>query len=175
MQHADHARFLRPVDHVPRIILGVAGVNDERAFRFRGQRDLRVECSELQVARGIVVMVVEATLANRYRAGLEVIPEQRDVARRVERRRVMRVNSGCGENEPGIVGGEPRGDSGGRQRLTDADYAQRARRAGARDYRVAVAGERRVREVGVAVDEDGRALVLRGHLRSIQSRIGDAT
>ena len=39
------------------------------------------------------------------------------------------------------------------QRLSDANDGRRARIAGARDYRVAVAGEGRVREVGVAVDE----------------------
>jgi hypothetical protein len=175
MQHTDHARCRRPVDHVPRVVFGVAGVNDERTFCFRGQRDLGVESIALHVARGIVVMVVEAALSNRYRAGLEAIPEQRDVAPRVERRRVMGVNSGGGENESRIVGGQLRGDSRRRQRLTDADYAPRARRARARDYRVAVAGERRVREVGVAVDEVWRVLVWRGHLRSIQSSTGAAT
>lgn len=86
----------------------------------------------------------------------------------------MRVNPGRSENESRILGGELRGDSRRRQRLTNADNALGARGAGTRDYRVAVAGERRVREVGVAVDEDGRTPVLRGHLRSIQSRIGAA-
>jgi hypothetical protein len=40
------------------------------------------------------------------------------------------------------------------ERLSDADDSRRARIAGACDYRVAVAGERRVCEVGMAVDED---------------------
>ena len=39
------------------------------------------------------------------------------------------------------------------ERLADANDGRRARIAGAGDYRVAVAGEGRVREVGVAVDE----------------------
>ena len=43
-----------------------------------------------------------------------------------------------------------------RERLTNADNGNRARLAGAEDYVVAVTAERRVREVGVAVDEDGR-------------------
>ena len=63
----------------------------------------------------------------------------------------------------------------GREGFADADDRSRARLAGARDYRVAVAGERRVREVGVAVDEDRRASVRRGHLRSIQRSTGAAT
>ncbi len=40
------------------------------------------------------------------------------------------------------------------ERLSDADDSRRARIAGAGDYRVAVAVERRFCEVGVAVDED---------------------
>jgi hypothetical protein len=61
------------------------------------------------------------------------------------------------------------------QRLPDADDSRRTRVAGARDYRVAVAGERRVGEVGMAVDEDLRTPpVLRGHLRSIQRSTGAA-
>ena len=35
--------------------------------------------------------------------------------------------------------------------------------------------ERRVREVGVAVDEDRLPSILRGHFRSIHRRIGAAT
>ena len=58
------------------------------------------------------------------------------------------------ENESGIVRRDLGGDSRRRERLPDADDRERARIAGARDYRVAVAGEGRVREVGVAVDED---------------------
>ena len=58
-----------------------------------------------------------------------------------------------GEYEPEIVRGEVGGDGSRRQRLADAHYRDRARFAGARNYRVAVTGERVVREVGVAVDE----------------------
>ena len=61
------------------------------------------------------------------------------------------------------------------QRLPDADDRRRARVAGAGDYLAAVAGERRVCEVGMAVDEGGRVPVLRGHLRSIQRSTGAAT
>lgn len=43
------------------------------------------------------------------------------------------------------------------------------------DYLVAVAGERWVGEVRVAVDEVWNAVVLRGHLRSIQRSTGLAT
>lgn len=60
----------------------------------------------------------------------------------------------------------------------DADDSRRARIAGASDYRVAVAVEGRVREVGVAVEEAfhlGLVMVAaRGYLRSIQSSTGPA-
>jgi hypothetical protein len=120
-------------------------------------------------------VIVEAAFSNRYGAGVDMSAQERNIARRVELRGVMRVDSCRGEDVSRIVGGEARGDSRRSQRLADADYTLRARSPGARDYRVAVAGERRVREVGVAVDEDWRAPVWRGHLRSIQSRTGAAT
>ena len=85
------------------------------------------------------------------------------------------MNSGGRKDETWIVRRVLEGHRRRGERFPDADYRSRARCAGARDYRVAVAGERRVREVGVAVDEDWRALVVRGHLRSIQRSTGAAT
>jgi hypothetical protein len=66
----------------------------------------------------------------------------------------VRVDSRRGEDEPGVIRGDSRGNRRRIERLSDADNRRRARLAGAGDYRVAVAGERRVCEVGVAVDED---------------------
>ena len=85
------------------------------------------------------------------------------------------MNSGSSEHEPRICGGALGGGGCRRERFADTDDRGRARIAGATDYRVAVAGERRVREVGVTVDEAWRAPVLRGHLRSIQRSTGAAT
>jgi len=85
------------------------------------------------------------------------------------------MNSGGGKHEPRVVRRIPGSDRRRGERFADADDRLRARIAGARYYRVAVAGERRVREVGVAVDEDWRAVVWRGHLRSIQRSTGAAT
>ena len=66
----------------------------------------------------------------------------------------MRVDSGGGEDKAGILPRAANCYRCSRERLSDANDRDRARIAGAGDYRVAVAGERRVREVGVAVDED---------------------
>jgi len=85
------------------------------------------------------------------------------------------MDSGGGKNESGMIRSTLGGSDRRCERFPDADDGPRARDAGARDYRVAIAGERRVREVGVAVDEDGREPVLRGHLRSIQRSTGAAT
>jgi len=64
------------------------------------------------------------------------------------------MDSGGSKHEPRIVRRILGRDRRRGERFPDADNRLRARIAGAGDYRVAVAGERRVREVGVAVDED---------------------
>jgi hypothetical protein len=58
------------------------------------------------------------------------------------------------ENKTRILGRACGRESRYLERLSDANDGRRARIGGAGDYRVAVAAEGRVREVGVAVDED---------------------
>lgn len=60
------------------------------------------------------------------------------------------------------------------QRSADADERCGASLLCSLDYRVAVAGEGRVREVAVAVDEGFHAAAVRGYLRSIQMSTGAA-
>ena len=120
-------------------------------------------------------MVVESAFTDRNRSEPEDLTQPREIVACIESRSVVRVDAGSGEHEAGIVDAKLNRDLRRGERLTDTDDPLRARRAGARDYGVAVAGERRVREVGVTVDEDVRAPVLRGHFRSIQRRIGAAT
>jgi hypothetical protein len=139
------------------------------------ERNLRRESGTLRIAWRVVVVVVEAALTNCDRAALKKAAQLWYVALRVEGRGVVRVNPGRGENETRVSRCALSRDRGGLDRLADANDRGRARIAGAGDYRVAVAGERCVREVGVAVDEACRAPVLRGHLRSIQRRTGAAT
>ncbi len=120
-------------------------------------------------------MVVETALTHRDRPALKKAAQLWYVAVGVERRGVVRMNARGREDEACVFRGALSCDHGGIDGLADADDRGRARIAGAGDYRVAVAGERCVREVGVAVDEACRAPVLRGHLRSIQRRTGAAT
>jgi hypothetical protein len=120
-------------------------------------------------------VIVEPALSNSDRPGGEEFPQLGKIPGRVERRGVVRVDSRRREHESLIRFRAISGHPGCGQGLTDADDRLRARIAGAGDYRAAVAGERRVREVGVAVDEDRRVSVLRGHFRSIQRSTGAAT
>ena len=175
MQHADYLRAARLRDESTRVVLGVARMDNERLPHFCRQRDLSGEYGALGSARRIVVVIIETALAYGDSRPAQEGAELGNVTRSVETGRVVGMDSSGGENESAVFRGALRGDGRGRQRLTDADDGDRARLAGAGDYLVAVAGERRVREVGVAVDEDTRAPVLRGHLRSIQRSTGAAT
>ena len=128
----------------------------------------------LRLSRRVVVVVVEPALADRDRSAKK-LTEPGDVALHVESGRIVRMDARRRENKRRVLGGECSRDRRYFKRLADADDSHRARVAGAGDYRVAVAGEGRVREVGVAVDEDLRAPAWRGHLRSIQRSTGAAT
>jgi hypothetical protein len=99
-------------------------------------------------------VIVETTFADGHGGPGEQSTQLWNVARSVKHRCVVRVNSGRREHESRIVSRDLGGNSRRRERLPDANDRERARIAGARNYRVAVAGEGRVREVGVAVDED---------------------
>ena len=153
VQHTDHARGFGLANHRPGVIFCVAGVNHQRLAHFAGQSNLRGERSALRVTRRVVVVVVQAALANRHRE-LTGEPQARNVPCRVERRGVVGMNTSSRKDEPRILNRDLGGNCRRRERFPDAHDCLRARIAGARDYRVAVAGERRVREVGVAVDED---------------------
>jgi hypothetical protein len=162
-------------DRISCVVLGLTRVNDYRAFHLVSERNLGREGGALSTAGRVVVVIVEAALPHRNGTPLEKAAKLGYVALGVERRGVMRVNARGSENEARVFRGVLSRRRGGFDRLADADDRDRARSAGAGDYRVAVAGERCVREVGVAVDEACRAPVLRGHLRSIQRRTGAAT
>ena len=99
-------------------------------------------------------MIVESALPDRDNRTSEKLPESGYVVLCVECASVVRVDAGRREDKARIPGRVLSGERRYLERLSDADDSRRARIAGAGDYRVAVAGERRVREVGVAVDED---------------------
>ena len=153
MHDTEDANCLRLTDQRPRVLFRVSRVNDHRFFQFSRQRDLGSKCRALRASRRIVVVIVEAALSDRDRATLEKFTKPGNVTALVERYRVVGMDPGCGEHKIRIVGRALSRESRYLERLSDANDGRRARVAGARDYRVAVAGEGRVREVGVAVDE----------------------
>jgi hypothetical protein len=150
-------------------------VNDNGLVQLGGESDLSGKRRALGFSRRIIVVIVEAALTDRDCAALEEFTKPGNVAPLIECGRVMRMDTRGGEHKTRILGRVFGREGRYLERLSDADDSLRARIAGAGDYRVAVAGEGRVREVGVAVDEDRRAPALRGHLRSIQRSTGAAT
>jgi hypothetical protein len=175
MENSDNSGALCLADQRSGVVFRVAGVDDDRTRGLMCQLDLRRERGALRVAGRGVVVVVQTTLTNSDRATSDESAQPRYVTIGVERCGIVGVNARGRKNEARVFRGDLRGDRGSLDRFADADDRARARIAGAGDYRVAVAGERCVREVGVAVDEACRAPVLRGHLRSIQRRTGAAT
>ncbi len=175
VKDAANTRGARLVDHRAGVVLGIASMDDERAAKFFRERNLSRKCCALFLSRRIVVVIVEPALADGDGSGVNTLLDERQVTRRVKLRRVVGVHAGGKENESRLRLSDSLGSGGRGERLADADDRFRARVAGASDYRVAVAVEGRVREVGVAVDEDDLPSVRRGHFRSIHSRMGAAT
>jgi len=154
MHDTDDAASLRLLDERPRVVFRVARVNDYGSLGLGGEGYLGGKRRALGRARRIVVVIVEATLADGDRGVLEKLAKPGNIAPLVECGRVVGMDSRRRENETRIFDREFSCESRHLERLSDADDRRRARIAGAGDYRVAVAGEGRVREVGVAVDED---------------------
>ena len=146
-------------------------MDDERQLRRACQLDLGRERSALNAARRIVIVIVEAALANRHCPGRDVLTYELDVTRGFKPSRIVRVNSGCVTDEAGIFSGYRLGRTSGAEDVpsaasrADADNRFGTAYPGVLDYIAAVAGERFVCEVRVAVDERCATEVFFGHLR----------
>jgi hypothetical protein len=92
------------------VVFGFAGVNDHRPACFGGKSDLRGEGRQLRFTGRIIVVIVEAALADRDGAVPQVTAQRRYVSRRVERVGVVRMDSRRAENEARTVCGEAGGD-----------------------------------------------------------------
>ena len=175
MKNADHACRASFANNCTRVVLGLTRMYNDRLFQLCRQLDLCREGGALRFAGRVVVVIVEPAFADRNRRIFKQLTQSWDIVLSDKSGGVVRMDASGRENEFRVLGSEPLGDLRRAQRFTDTHDSDRARIAGAGNYVVAVAVERRVREVGVAVDEDGRTPVLRGHLRSIQRRTGAAT
>ena len=109
------------------IVLRVAGVHHQRETFVSREVELGRQRFDLRATRRVLVVVIETTLTHRNGALPQLLAEQWDVARRIEGRRVVRVDAGGAEDKSRIRGRERRGSSGRVQRLTDADNGERAR------------------------------------------------
>jgi hypothetical protein len=129
-------------------------VHDERAPSLRRKLYLGKERGPLQLSRRIVVMVVEPALPNGNCAIADLLGYERNVACRIEALSIVWVDTGAVEHKARMIARDQGRFRGGVRRLADADNRPRSCGAGPLDYLAAVAVEGRVREVGVAVDED---------------------
>jgi hypothetical protein len=180
VQHAAYSCCSGFSHHRTRVVFSVARVDDHRLRQLARQCQLCRESAPLLDPRRIVVVIVEAAFTDSYASGNERA-QIGDSLHRIESRCVVGMNAGRIVHVRRITGGERRRvtrrgeDVGFPATGADADYGAGPCHAGPVDYLVAVAGERRVGEVRVAVDEVWNAVVLRGHLRSIQRSTGLAT
>ena len=156
MQHAAHAGLRRP-RRPSRRVVGSASrvVHDDRARRARGQREAAPRTRDAARRRGeLIVVVVQAALADRDGARLAMRAKRVEVAGGVERRGVVRVNAGgMTRRTRDAAHAMARARSAASIDSPMTTMAARAGVARARDDRVAIVVERGVSEVRVAVDE----------------------
>ena len=176
VKNAAHSFPSRLANHCIGIVVRVARVDHYRQVEPLRELELQRECAALKIARRVVVVVVEAALSDGNRTRLQKLLQCGDVVARIERRGVVRVDSGGERDEARMRCRDPGRVTCLLDGCTDADDSFSARVAGARDYRVPVAAEGLIREVGVAVVEPfhAGAVTVRGYLRSIQSNTGPA-
>lgn len=178
VQNACNASRRRLDEHRSRVVLRVARVNDDRQRRLPCQPQLLGKCAALLGTGRVVVVIVEATLADRDGSLIGELTERRDVASRVEPDRVVRMDSRRKPYDSPMGGRDvPRCASGAEDIPGAAAGADADNRFGSTflrppDYVAAVAVERRVGEVRVAVNVPFDVAVFLGHFLSIQSSTG---
>src|SRR5690242_10473722 len=112
--------------HRHRVGLRLARVDDDGdAVRAR-EGELRGECGALAIARRVIVVIVEPTLADRDCTEGELGADRGVVVPRVEGGRVVRMNPGGVPDEAGMPGGDGAGTGRGGDRLADADDSRGA-------------------------------------------------
>ena len=134
------------------VVVGVAGVDDQRQAGRAGGRDVGAKARGLPVARGKVVEIVEAALADGDDAGVSGELEQRCRVVEALLAGLVRVDADGAEHLGPALG---QGDADGPARALggDVDHSADAGRLGPLDHPGLVLGEARVVEVAVAVDD----------------------
>lgn len=181
VHHSFYSRVACLAHHRARVVLRIPRMDDHRHIQLARERQLFGESTTLREPRRVVVVIIETTLADRGCTRSNERSKFGDVARRLEALSIVRMNSSAVREIPRMSSGERRRIAGGGENIalaaprSDADYRAGPGDAGPLDYLVAVAGERRIGEVRVAVDEVWNADVLRGHFLSIHRSTGLAT
>jgi hypothetical protein len=182
MQNSTHSCLPRLGNHRSCVVFSVARMNYHRQVALACKRQLRGERTPLLEPRRIIVMVVETALANSNGASVGVSAYRLDVISLIETRGVMRMDSGREPYESGILDSNTLGRASGAEDIpgaaarADADDCFGTTRFRALNYVDAVAVERRVCEVRVAVDEPEpfETSIFLGHFLSIHRSVGPA-
>ena len=180
MQNSDHTARAGFSDHCPRILLGITRVNDHRFALLARQGKLFGECAPLLETRRVVVVIVEPALPYCYSSFVNQRAKLVDITRCIKTDCVVRVNSSRVKDESEVTGGDGCGCASGAEDIpgaaarADADYCLGSIVTCSCDYRAAVAVERRVGEVRVAVDVPREIPIFLGHCLSIQRSVGPA-
>ena len=169
----DSADALRPGVRQDRsgVVFCVPRMDYDWQLELLCQCDLRQEGVALRSAGGVVVVIIQAAFSHPDRSFRSVLADQVEVTLADETASVVRMNSGGMPDEPPVGRGHfPRCASGAEDipgAAAGADADDRFGPAVSRplDYIAAVAVERFVGEVRVAVDERCVTEVFFGHLR----------
>lgn len=139
------------------------------------QRQLRGEYATLHIPWRMVVMIVQPTFTNGNCPARQKVAKGGNICIGMKGCSVVRVNSSCIKNIPGILFRNLTGCFSLLKRSADANDCTGARFLSSLDYRAIVACEGGICEVGVAVNEVlVHVAFARGYLRSIHIRIGPA-
>jgi hypothetical protein len=128
-------------------------MDDDWAVELERQRQLGREGTTLGVPWRMVVVRVEAALANGNGAGGYELSNRVHIANRIEFRRIVRMNPGTEGDKPAVTRGDVRRSTGGLDRFSDTDDRDCSRQSSALDDILAVGIERWIGEMRVTVDE----------------------
>lgn len=95
VKHSEYSFDPGLANHRSGVVVGVACMHNHGAHESFGELELQGEGAALEVSRRVIVVVIESAFADRHRAGIEESLEFSDVRARVERCRVVRMDSGC--------------------------------------------------------------------------------
>lgn len=180
MENSSHTAGAGFGDHGAGVVFSVARMHDHRLARITRESELFGKCASLLESRRVVVVIIEPALSHSHCSLVEQLAKLIDIACRIESARVVRMNPRSVKNKSVVLGSDGCRCASGAEDIpgaasgADADYCTRSICTCSFDYRAAVAVERRVGEVRVAVDVPREIPIFLGHFLSIQRSVGPA-